>query len=118
MANPLRQKIEAAISRHQALLAETQLALTGDRDFGVEQVRVLSASIHEMAPLMARARELLTQAPEFVALLDRYKSQLRELQTTLDRINLMLLTKRSQMRTHRGQLEAVSQWAGALQQTR
>jgi len=118
MASPLRQKINAAISRIQVLLADTQLALTGDREFGVEQVRALSASIQEMAPVMTRAAELRTLEPELATQLDRYKSQLRELQTTLNQINLMLLTKRGQMQSHRGQLEAVSQWAGALQQTR
>jgi hypothetical protein len=39
------------------------------------------------------------------------------LQTTLDQIRLMLLTKCAQMQTRGGQLEAVSKWAGALRQT-
>jgi hypothetical protein len=68
----------------------------------VEQVRVLSASIQEMAPMIARAAELRTVEPELAAQLDLYKSQLRELQTTLDQIRLMLLTKRAQMLTRGG----------------
>jgi hypothetical protein len=113
----LRQKIDTINARIQALNADTQLALRGEREFGVEQVRVLATSIQEMAPVTARAAELRTLEPELTAQLELYKSQLRELQITLDQIRLMLLTKRAQLLTRGGQLEAVSKWAGALQQT-
>jgi hypothetical protein len=117
MSMSLRQKIDAINVRIQALHADTQLALRGEREFGVEQVRALSASIQEMAPMIARAADLRTVEPELAGQLDHYKSQLRELQTTLDQIRLMLLTKRAQMLTRGGQLEAVSKWAGTLQKT-
>jgi hypothetical protein len=81
MSMSLRQKIDAINVRIQALHVDTQLALRGEREFGVEQVRVLSASIQEMAPMIARAAELRTVEPELAAQLDLYKSQLRELQT-------------------------------------
>ncbi len=64
MSMSLRQKIDAINVRIQALHADTQLALRGEREFGVEQVRALSASIQEMAPMMARAAELRTVEPE------------------------------------------------------
>jgi tetrahydromethanopterin S-methyltransferase subunit F len=117
MSMSLRQKIDAINVRIQSLHADTQLALRGERDFGVEQVLALSASIQEMAPIIAHTTELRAVEPELATRLESYKSQLRELQTTLDQIRLMLLTKRNQMLTRDGQLEAVSKWAGALQQT-
>src|SRR3982074_2458223 len=117
MSMSLRQKIDAINVRIQALHADTRLALRGEREFGVEQVLALSASIQEMAPIIAHTTELRTVEPQLAARLESYKSQLRELQTTLDQIRLMLLTKRAQMLTRGGQLEAVSKWAGTLQQT-
>jgi hypothetical protein len=117
MSMSLRQKIDAINVRIQGLHADTRLALRGEREFGVEHVLALSASIQEMAPIIAHTTESRTVEPELAARLESYKSQLRELQTTLDQIRLMLLTKRAQMLTRGGQLEAVSKWAGALQQT-
>ena len=117
MSMSLRQKIDAINVRIQAQHADTRLALRGERDFGVEQVLALSASIEEMAPMVAQTKQLRPPEPELAAQVERYKSQLRELQITLDQIRLMLLTKRAQMLTRGGQLEAVSKWAGAFQQT-
>jgi hypothetical protein len=117
MDTPVGRKIDFIRARVQALHAESRLALSGEREFGVAQVRALSNAILEMAPLIARAAELRIVEPESAAQLDRYKSELRELQTTLDQIRLMLLTKCAQMQTRGGQLEAVSKWAGALRQT-
>ena len=117
MGTSVGRKIDIICARVQALHAESRLALSGEREFGVEQVRALSGSILEMAPLVARAAELRLVEPEITAQLDRYKSELRQLQTTLDQIRLMLLTKCAQMQKRGGQLEAVSKWAGALRQT-
>jgi hypothetical protein len=50
--------------------------------------------------------------------LDLYKSQLGGLQTTLGRIRVMLLARQSILEAGRVQLSAVSQWMGALRQTR
>ena len=117
MPTPLGQKIDAANNRIGALLADTRRALTGEREFGVEQIRALSTPIQEMAPVMARAAELRALEPEVATQLDQYKSQLRELQTALDQVQVMLLTRRAQMQMRRGQLDAVAQWAGALRRT-
>jgi hypothetical protein len=117
MGTSVGRKIDIIRARVQALHAESRLALSGEREFGVEQVRALSSSLLEMAPLVARSAELRIAEPDTAVQLDRYKSELRELQTTLDQIRLMLLTKCAQMQTRGGQLEAVSKWAGALRQT-
>jgi hypothetical protein len=117
MSVSLREKIDTINARIQALNAHTQLALRGEREFGAEQVRELSTAIQETASVTARAAELRTGEPELAAQLELYKSQLRELHVTLDQIRLMLLTKRAQLLTRGGQLEAVSKWAGTLQQT-
>jgi hypothetical protein len=117
MASVLRHKIETTNARIGVLLADARRALIGERDFGVEQVRALSQPIQEMAVVMARATELCVSEPEISGALDQYKSQLTELQTTLDQVHVMLLAKRAQMDAGRGQLEAVSQWATRLRQT-
>jgi len=117
MSTPLRQKIDAVRARIEEQHADARLALHGEREFGVEQVRALSASLKEMAPVMERAAEFRALEPEIAAQLEVYKSQLRELQTTLEQLHLMVLTKRAQMLTRGGQLEAVAKWAGALRQT-
>jgi hypothetical protein len=101
-----------------AMLADTKRALAGEREFGVEQVRSLSEPIAAMALVMERAAELRKLHPEIAGPLDLYKSQLSELQTTLEQVRMMLLARRSQMDAGRVQLEAVSQWANALGHTR
>ena len=117
MSSPLHQKIETANARIQVLLTHTRGALAGEREFGVEQVRALSVPIQEMAPVMQQAAELRAREPEIAGALDQYKAQLRELQTALDQVRMMLLAKRGQMDSGRVQLDAVSQWAAVLRQT-
>jgi hypothetical protein len=114
----LLHTIEGVSSQLATLLAETKRALSGESDFGVEQVRALSQPVAAMAPIMARAAELQSLHPEIAAPLDHYKSLLRELQTALDRVRVMLLARRSQMDAGRVQLDAVSNWANALSHTR
>ena len=117
MPAPLRQTIDAANARIDASLGDMRRALAGQTDFGAAQVRALSEPLREMAPIVAHAAELRGREPEIAAQLDRYKSRLRELQTTLDQVHLMLLTRRAQLQARRGQLDAVSHWACALRQT-
>jgi uncharacterized coiled-coil DUF342 family protein len=117
MSTPLRQKIQAVQARVEEQHADARRALHGEREFGVEQIRALSESLKEMAPVMERAAELRALEPEIAGQLEAYKAQLRQLQTTLDQLHLMLLTKRAQMLRRGGQLEAVANWAGALRQT-
>jgi hypothetical protein len=118
MQTAISKKVGSIHTRIRAMLVDTRLALSGERQFGVEQVRALSSAIQEAAPVIARAAESRAGEPELAGELELYKAALRELQTALDHIHLMLLTQRAQMETRRGQLEAVSQWAGTLQQTR
>jgi hypothetical protein len=118
VSSPLLEKIEEINAQIGALLAHAQRALTGSAEFGVEQVRALTKPIAEMAPIMEHASELRTLQPEIVGELDLYKSQLRELQTTLERVHMMLLARQSQIQAGQVQLDAVSQWATALGRTR
>jgi hypothetical protein len=117
MSSLLRQKIATVNAGIGVLLADTRRALTGEREFGVEQVRALSEPIREMAPAMQRATELRALQPEIAGELDLYKQQLGELHTALEQVRMMLQAKRTQMEAGRVQLEAVSQWAAVLRQT-
>ena len=118
MDSALREKIESVNAQLAGLLEDTRRALRGARDFGVEQVRALSRPISEMAPVMERAAELRTLHPEIQGQLDLYKSQLGELHILLQHGHMMLQARRGQREAGRVQMEAVSQWAKMLGQTR
>ena len=112
------QTVERINSRLATLLKEARGALGGEREFGVENVRQLSATVEEMAPILACSSELCSTQPEITAALDAYKSQLRNLQTIITHIRVMLLLRRSQMEAGRAHVQSVSQWAHTLNQTR
>ena len=114
----LCDKIESVNARMESLLMETRRALAGEREFGVEQVRALSALIEGMAPVMVRAGDFRRSEPEIDNELDRYKAQLGELQSALERVRTMLVAKRGQVEAGRTQLDALKNWTNALQHTR
>jgi len=99
-----------------ALLPATQSALAGDSIFTVDELRALSLPISEMAPILAAAN-LAPQDPQVTAQLQIYKTHLRNLQPTLERLRQILLAQRSQLATNQAQLQAVSNWATALSNT-
>jgi len=107
--------INASVTK---LLEETLAALRGEREFGPPQIRAISAPLTRMAPLMASAKELRSSHPELGAELEKYKMILRELQTALEHVRMMLLARRSGLETSRQKSQAMSQWAAAFQQTR
>jgi hypothetical protein len=108
-------RVNASLAKY---LAEARRALSGECDFSVEEVRRIRAPVDEMAPVLAHSTELLRLQPEIAEQLDFYKSQLGELQTTLGQIRMMLLARQASLEAGRAQLSAVSQWMGALRQTR
>lgn len=118
MATELSDKLARINTLLAELLPAARRALIGEGEFGVEQIRALSAPIAEMAPVMARAAELRIQHPEIAAQLDRYKSQLRDLQLTIEKVHVVLLARRATMQSGRVHLQSVSQWADALKLTR
>ena len=118
MTLPLEDRIADANTRLRSLLDETTRALSGQGDFGVDQVRAFSQVISEMAPILERAAELRALHPELTAPLDLYRSQLGELHIALQHVHMMLLARRSELGAHHAQVDAVSQWANALSSTR
>jgi hypothetical protein len=114
----LHGKVKEINGQLATMLADTKRALSGEREFGVDQVQALAALTAPMAPVMARAAKLCQLHPEMTEPLDRYKSLLRELQTAVEKVRMMLLARRSQMDAGRVQLAAVTKWANALGQTR
>jgi hypothetical protein len=108
MVSELSGKLERINTQLAAMLAGARCAVTGESDFGLEQVHALSAPIAEMAPVMARAAELRALDPEIAAGLDRYKFQRGELHIILARVRMMLLARRAQMEASRVHLQSVS----------
>ena len=114
----LREKIASINGRLAALLCETKQALRGERDFGPEQIRALRDPVTEMDPIMSGSKELRVLQPELEGELDLYKSQIGDLQDTLEKVRVMLLARQAQMLTSRSRLNAVNHWANTLGQTR
>jgi len=104
--------------RLATLLEETHKALRGEKDFDVEDVRRLGEPVGEMAAIIAQSKELQERQPEIAEQLQRYKSQLGELQTTLVQVRVMLLSRQARLQASQIQSTAVSRWVAAFEQTR
>jgi len=118
MNDGLRQTVERVNARLAFLLEEARGALRDEREFAVENVRQLRATIQEMDPIVAASHGMRHSQSEIANLLDVYKTQLRELQATITQIRVTLLLRRSQMEASRAHVQSVSQWTIALRQTR
>ena len=118
MQETTQQTIERASSRLAELLEEARRAIRGERDFDVSDVRRLQEPVGEMAPIVAQAAELRRLQPETTGPLEFYKSQLRELQSTLIQVRIMLHTRQANLQAGHVHNTAVSRWVSALRQTR
>jgi uncharacterized coiled-coil DUF342 family protein len=118
MTESLQEKIATTNQMLASLLNNTRKALRGEGEFGLEQVRALSAPIAEMNTIVRSEKELCAAQPEIANEIATYKTHLHELQAALEQIRIMLLARRNQMEAGHVQLHAVTQWAAALQQTR
>jgi hypothetical protein len=110
--------IERANARIEELLEGARRAIRGERDFDATDVRRLQEPIGEMAEIVAQASELRRLQPEFSGHLDRYKAQLRELQSILIQVRIMLHTRQAHLEASQVHTTAVSRWVFALRQTR
>lgn len=118
MSDPVRQTMLRVNARLAELLEGARRALRGEGNFGAEEVRQLRQPVEEMAPIVAESAELRRLRPELDGQLDLYKSNLGQLQTTLEQIRIMLLARQASLEAGRAQLCAVSQWMTAFRQTR
>ena len=118
MPSSLEEKLCRINADMAKLLVMARKAIDGQTDFSVEEIRMIRAPLNEMEPIVAESANLRGAYPELGAHLDLYKSQLRELLITVERVRRVLLARRSEMSASQVHLEAVSQWAKALEQTR
>jgi hypothetical protein len=118
MVGALWQTVESLNFRMGELLAGAQGALRGECRFGPTEVRALRVVLAEMAPVVARSEELRRTQPEMAEALDLYRSQLVNLQKTVERLRITLLVHRSTLEGHRTHLSATSLWCTAFQRTR
>jgi hypothetical protein len=100
------------------LFEETRRSLAGQREFDLDLVQDLSALISQADPVVRRARALRVEDPEFAAPLDHYLHLAQDLRCELEKVNMMLLARRSALHEARTQLHAVTQWTSALSSTR
>jgi hypothetical protein len=117
MESTARETIARVNVRMAALLGETRSALRGQRDFNVEDVRRLCEPVGEMAPIVAQSNELQQRQPEMGEQLQRYKSQLAELQTILLQVRVMLLSRQAYLQANQIHATSVSRWASTVAKT-
>ncbi len=118
MKEAVRQTLLRVNARLSELLQESRGALRGERNFGLEEIQKLRKPIEEMAPVIAESASARSFQPEIAGQFDLYKSQLEELQNTLQQIRVMLLARQASLEAGRAQLSAVSHWVAAFRQTR
>jgi hypothetical protein len=68
--------------------------------------------------VLPRSTEIRLMHPELAAPLDHYIRLATALRTELDKVQLMLLARRSSLEAVRSQLQAASQFVDALSSTR
>jgi hypothetical protein len=118
MMDPLKTKLDRANQTLRPLIADSRLALKGERDFGVEMVRALSAVIGEMDPIMSNASQFRIEHPGLAKDLDDYVEQAIQLRSLLEQLRVMLLMRRLSLKNDSAHMQAVSRWASTLQSTR
>jgi len=118
MDSRVRQTIERANDRLEVLLGDAHRALRGEAIFDGVTVGRMREAIGEMTDVVRRSQELRQAQPELGPAFDHYRAHLRELQTTLQKIRVMLLTRQNSVQANQAQVSAVSRWANAFQQTR
>jgi hypothetical protein len=74
--------------------------------------------VEKMAPIAAKSGELQLVHPEIGVPLDIYRSLLRDLQTILQQVRVMLLSQQTTLSASQNHVSAVSRWVSAWRQTR
>jgi hypothetical protein len=118
MENPIRDRVRNLNSELRALLSRARDALVGRQDFAGDEIKAISESVGQMAPIVANAVDLRATNLELDAELNLYAKNLEELQNTLEKVRFMLIARHAHLEAARGHLETVHRWAAALDQTR
>ncbi|MGB2643733.1 MAG: hypothetical protein WBG02_20075 [Candidatus Acidiferrum sp.] len=118
MSESPRETIERANAGLAVLLEGARQALRGERDFNVGDVGRLREQVGKMDSVVAQSSELRRLQPELGKQLDLYKSQLRDLQTLIVQLRVMLHTRQAHLHASQDHNTAVSRWVNALRQTR
>ena len=117
MDNAILDRTRAANAKLHALIGRTRAALAGRSNFTVEDVRAIAEPVAQMAPIVAEAKHLRTLRPDLDGELQAYAGNLGELQTALEQMRFMLLSRLASMEALRGHVESVGLWASRVRQT-
>lgn len=115
--NSILDRTRAANSRLHALIARTRAALAGRGNFTSEDVHAIAEPVAQMAPIVAEAKKLRTIRPDLDGELQAYAGNLGELQTALEQMRFMLLSRLASTEALRGHMESVGLWAARLRET-
>ena len=100
-----------------ALIGRTRAALAGQSNFTAEDVHAIAEPVAQMAPIVAEAKHLRTLRPDLDGELQAYAGNLGELQTALEQMRFMLLSRLASTEALRGHVESVGLWAARLRET-
>jgi hypothetical protein len=115
--NTLRDRVQKANSRLRDALSRTRGALEGRQDFTAQEIRDLSEPLHEMRDIVSGSTALRAADAKLDAALNTYYATLKELQTSIEQIQFMLLARKAHLTAAHGHVERISLWAEALKQT-
>jgi hypothetical protein len=110
-------RTRTANAKLHALIDRTRAALAGRNNFTAEDVRAIAEPVAQMTPIVAESKHLRTLQPELEGELESYAGNLDELQTALEQMRFMLLSRLANVQALRGHLESVGLWATRLRQT-
>ena len=117
MSDALSETIERGRTRLAEVLRHMRGSLRGECAFTGDDVKTLRALLAEMEPVILQSAELRRTRPELAAQLEEYKSQLLELQKTVEKIRVTLIVQKTALEASRTQVSAISQWCSAFRQT-
>jgi hypothetical protein len=118
MGSELVQKLAHINAQLASQVTVARMALCGEHRFGAAEVRRIREPLTEMEPLMAECSSLRGTQPGIAAQVELYKSQLLELQRTVEKLRVSLIVQKTRLETSRAKVNAASQWCEAFHQTR
>lgn len=116
MRDELNHHIESVQARLAVVLRQMQASLRGESAFTGQDVKALGVLLSEMEPIIARSAELRRARPDLAVSLDAYKTQLLEIQKTVEKIRVTLILQKNSLEASRAQVQATSQWCSTFNQ--
>jgi hypothetical protein len=100
-----------------AFLSQADGLVQGTSDLGAEDLRAIGRLLETMAPEMAKSPRNGCDDAGAREQVQRYISNLRSLQVSLEQVRCVMLARRAKLEAARQHVEGVRGWADAYRQT-